>query len=181
MRTAEWRSTYGAIDEMTPEPTPDAPRASQNRPGYFDPETLAELQRLARSRPRSGRQAAAKASAIRTLERLERSRGRPMSDNPAVLRLFADDRDPDEQVRGDDWHPTPDAPIAALDAHDTVKARRTWYLNLAKRGRIGWPRLAPLAASDPFAVRADAIYAIGHGGVGAGAAADAVASAVVGE
>ena len=43
--------------------------------GFFDGATLAELQRLARSRPRSGRQAAAKASALRTLERLNR-RGR---------------------------------------------------------------------------------------------------------
>jgi hypothetical protein len=40
--------------------------------GFIDAATLAELQRLARSRPRSGRQAAAKASALRTLERLAR-------------------------------------------------------------------------------------------------------------
>ena len=40
--------------------------------GEIDPVTFAELQRLARSRPRSGRQAAAKASALRTLERLGR-------------------------------------------------------------------------------------------------------------
>jgi hypothetical protein len=44
--------------------------------GDLDPETVAELQRLARSRPRSGREAVAKASAIRTLERLSRSRRR---------------------------------------------------------------------------------------------------------
>jgi hypothetical protein len=43
--------------------------------GVIDPATLKELRRLARSRPRSGRQAAAKASALRTLERLAR-RGR---------------------------------------------------------------------------------------------------------
>jgi hypothetical protein len=43
--------------------------------GVIDPATLEELQRLARSRPRSGRAAVAKASAIRTLERLAR-RGR---------------------------------------------------------------------------------------------------------
>ena len=41
----------------------------------FDAETLEELQRPARSQPRSGRQAQAKASALRTLERLNR-RGR---------------------------------------------------------------------------------------------------------
>ena len=40
--------------------------------GAIDAETLAELQRLARSRPRSGRGSVAKASAIRTLERLAR-------------------------------------------------------------------------------------------------------------
>ena len=38
----------------------------------IDAATLEELQRLARSRPRSGRQAVAKASALRTLERLAR-------------------------------------------------------------------------------------------------------------
>ena len=37
---------------------------------------VAELQRLARSRPGSGREAVAKACAIRTLERLSRGRGR---------------------------------------------------------------------------------------------------------
>ena len=40
----------------------------------LDPATLEELRRLARSRPRSGRQSVAKASAIRTLERLARER-----------------------------------------------------------------------------------------------------------
>jgi hypothetical protein len=43
--------------------------------GEIDPVTLEQPERLARSRPRSGRQAAAKASALRTLERLNR-RGR---------------------------------------------------------------------------------------------------------
>ena len=46
--------------------------------GFIDAATLAELQRLAKSRPRSGRQAAAKASALRTLERLARSRKRAL-------------------------------------------------------------------------------------------------------
>jgi hypothetical protein len=45
--------------------------------GEIDPVTFAELQRLARSHPRSGRQSAAKASAIRTLERLARDGRRP--------------------------------------------------------------------------------------------------------
>jgi hypothetical protein len=44
--------------------------------GDFDPQSIAELRRLARSRPRSGRAAAAKASAIRTLERLGPERRR---------------------------------------------------------------------------------------------------------
>ena len=45
--------------------------------GKIDPVTFAELQRLARTRPRSGRGAQAKASAIRTLERLAREGSRP--------------------------------------------------------------------------------------------------------
>ena len=43
--------------------------------GEIDPVTLEQLEELARSHPRSGREAQAKASAIRTLERLNR-RGR---------------------------------------------------------------------------------------------------------
>ena len=42
--------------------------------GGLDPEAVAELRRLARSRPRSGREAVAKASALRTLERLGRGK-----------------------------------------------------------------------------------------------------------
>ena len=38
----------------------------------LDPETVAELRRLARLRPWSGREAVAKASALRTLERSRR-------------------------------------------------------------------------------------------------------------
>ena len=48
--------------------------ASDPRSGDLDPETVAELRRLAHSRARSGRAALAKASAIRTLERLDRER-----------------------------------------------------------------------------------------------------------
>ena len=52
--------------------------------GDLDPDAVAELRRLARSRPRSGREAVAKASALRTLERLARERRRqpmpPMSE-----------------------------------------------------------------------------------------------------
>ena len=49
-------------------PTPNDPAGNVGRDP--DPETVAELRRLARSRPRSGREAVAKASALRTLERL---------------------------------------------------------------------------------------------------------------
>ena len=45
--------------------------------GEIDPVTLEQLEELARSRPRSGREAQAKASAIRTLERLARNGRRP--------------------------------------------------------------------------------------------------------
>jgi hypothetical protein len=49
----------------------------------LDAATLAELRRLARSRPRSGRQSVAKASAIRTLERLAREgRRQPLPPMP---------------------------------------------------------------------------------------------------
>jgi hypothetical protein len=42
--------------------------------GDLDPDAVAELRRLARSRPRSGREAVAKASALLTLERLRRGK-----------------------------------------------------------------------------------------------------------
>jgi hypothetical protein len=112
---------------MTPnDPTPDE---------QLDPATLVELRRLARSRPQSGRGQVAKASAIRTLERLARAsrRGQGITDDPAVLRLFADDRDPGERVRRDDWHPDPDSPFFELELCDTVESRRRWYRNLVGR------------------------------------------------
>jgi hypothetical protein len=60
------------VDEKRPQVSRTG---QQTGNGFIDPATFAELQRLAQSRPRSGRQAAAKASALRTLERLNR-RGR---------------------------------------------------------------------------------------------------------
>jgi hypothetical protein len=51
--------------------TPDSNGGSD-----LDPETVAELRRLARSRPRSGREAVANASALRTLERSHRGKRR---------------------------------------------------------------------------------------------------------
>ena len=51
--------------------TPDSNGGSD-----LDPETVAELRRLARSRPRSGGEAVAKASALRTSERSRRGKRR---------------------------------------------------------------------------------------------------------
>ena len=59
-------------DKKRPHMTEPDPQTGN---GFIDTATLGELQRLARSRPKSGRQAQAKASALRTLERLNR-RGR---------------------------------------------------------------------------------------------------------
>jgi hypothetical protein len=85
-----------------------------------------ELERLAELEPSSGRAAIAKATALRTLLRLE-ERGKKLSE--AEERLWAPDRDEDERVREDDWHPTGE-PFAELDAWDTVGARRRWWLGL---------------------------------------------------
>jgi hypothetical protein len=75
----------------------------------LDPATLTELRRLARSRPRSGRQAAAKASAIRTLERLNRGRREipPMPEG---------------------WHPGPPE-FEELDRYDSRETRERWWRN----------------------------------------------------
>ena len=49
--------------------TPDSNGGSD-----LEPQAVAGLRRLARSRPKSGREAVAKASALRTLERLRRGK-----------------------------------------------------------------------------------------------------------
>ena|SRR5829696_10422350 len=99
----------------------------------LDAETLAELHRLARSRPTSGRARIAKLGAIRTLERLGR-RAKPGSpDADAVARLFDERRDPGERVREDDWHPNPGSEWVGLDMTETVESRRRWYLSLRRR------------------------------------------------
>ena len=77
--------------------------------GVIDAATLDELQRLARSSPRSGREVQAKASALRTLERLSR-RGRvPLPPCP----------------RG--WHPGPpeleELDRVHLEEHPEVRQR----------------------------------------------------------
>jgi hypothetical protein len=85
------------------------------RDGPLDPATLAELRRLARSRPRSGRAAVAKASAIRTLERLARG-GQRVAPPPCPP----------------DWHPGPpefeELDRVHLAEHPEVRER--WWRNL---------------------------------------------------
>ena len=66
--TAGCLSAENAIRQTTPQTMRD------NGNGDLDPEAVAELRRLARSRPTSGREAVAKASALRTLERLNRGK-----------------------------------------------------------------------------------------------------------
>jgi hypothetical protein len=87
--------------------------------GAVDPATLAELQRLARSQPRSGRAALAKASAIRTLERLGRG-------NKRVSLLPCPP----------DWHPGPpefeELDRVHLEQH--AEARERWFRNLQAGG-----------------------------------------------
>jgi hypothetical protein len=90
-----------------------------------------ELVRVAHSEPRLGREAMAKVTALRTLERMNRPKDQGVADEQ-IKRLFDETRDPEERVREDEWHPSPDADVAALDAWDTLASRRRWYLNLAE-------------------------------------------------
>src|SRR4030095_8136288 len=53
---------------------PQVTQPLENRNSDLDAASVLELRRLARSRPKSGREAAAQASATRTLERLGRER-----------------------------------------------------------------------------------------------------------
>ena len=59
---------------------------------------------------------------------------RVLGDPEQIARLFDEGRDPDEQVRPDEWHPSPDSEFVDLDAGDTVAARRRWYSNLVREG-----------------------------------------------
>ena len=93
--------------------TPDR-NGPQNGDGEdVAPEELAELHRLARSRPSSGRGQLAKLGAIRALERLSRGHGSvpPMPDG---------------------WHPGPcefeDLDRVYLDEHPAVRGE--WYARL---------------------------------------------------
>jgi len=85
----------------------------ENR-AHVDPDTLAELHRLARSRPRSGRGQTAKLGAIRTLERLGRE-GKTTLPMP------------------DGWHPQPGTEWEELDRvhfERHPEARERWWRNL---------------------------------------------------
>lgn len=81
--------------------------------GRLSPETLAELHRLAGSRPRSGRGQLAKLGALRTLERLNRKA-------PGVPPV------------PEGWHPGPDEfrelDRVWLDEHPAVRQR--WWEQL---------------------------------------------------
>jgi hypothetical protein len=78
---------------------------------HVDSGALAELHRLARSRPRSGRGQTAKLGAIRTLERLGRE-GKSTLPMPA------------------DWHPMPGSAWEELDACDSLDMRERWWRQL---------------------------------------------------
>ncbi len=92
-----------------------------------------ELERVAMREPASGREALAKVTALRTLEKLRRPRGGQLP--PEVERLFDETRDPDELVRSDDWHATGGV-MQGLDCYDTVEERRRHYLALRDEGML---------------------------------------------
>jgi hypothetical protein len=66
-------------------------------------------------------------------------------DDEVIERLFDPKRDPNERVRADDWHPTPE--MRELYAYDTLATRRRWYRALQREGPLvprpygpGWER-----------------------------------------
>jgi hypothetical protein len=87
--------------------------SSNSHNGHIDLETRAELERLARSRPRSGRGQAAKLGALRTLERLQRKQG-PVNAPPVP----------------DGWHPLPGSAWEELDRRDSPELRQAWWERL---------------------------------------------------
>jgi hypothetical protein len=87
---------------------------TSERPPNVDSKALAELHRLARSRPRSGRGQTAKLGAIRTLERLGRE-GKSTLPMPT------------------DWHPMPGSAWEELDRPHLERypeAREHWWRHL---------------------------------------------------
>jgi hypothetical protein len=71
-----------------------------------DPLDLSELRRISRSRPRSGREAAARMSAIRVIERAARRR---------------------QPVMPPGWHPMAGSAFEALDDADPIARRERWF------------------------------------------------------
>lgn len=102
------------VSGNTPDSTPDFIRR--------------ELERVAALPPTSGRQALAKTTALRTLAKLVGRQGPGLSE--AERSLWAEDRDEDERVTEADWHPNPGTEFVQLDAFDTVRVRRAWWLRL---------------------------------------------------
>jgi hypothetical protein len=64
----------------------------------------------------------------------------PQTDWEAVERLFEEDRDPSERVRGDDWHPCEDPDWHEVDRVHTLEQRRRWCLALLDQGSYERPR-----------------------------------------
>jgi hypothetical protein len=94
--------------------------------GDLAPEIVAELRRLARSRPTSGRARVAKLGAIRTLERLDRDRGSP--DLPVV------------PILGMMMGPTPRESVEELECAWAVHGERLMssYAQPARAGCRPW-------------------------------------------
>lgn len=53
-----------------------------------------------------------------------------------LSRLFDPERDPDELVREDDWHPSDDPAWREFDLGDSVRKRRRWYHRLVDEGLL---------------------------------------------
>jgi hypothetical protein len=88
-----------------------------------DERLVAELEQVALAPAASGRAAIAKTTALRTLMKL----GVHLELSPCEKRLWSADRDENERVRMDDWHPLPDSGWVEVDSVDTVeKRRRRW-------------------------------------------------------
>lgn len=80
-----------------------------------------ELERVAHSDPESGREAMAKVTALRTLERLDQP---PRKEPPPPP---------------DDWHPQPGSVMEELDRADpnaTPEMRRRWFKTLWELGML---------------------------------------------
>ena len=84
---------------------------------HMNPAELAELHRLARSRPTSGRGQLANLGAIRTIERLGRGR-RVMPPMP------------------DGWHPAAGSRWEEFDAGDSLDRREFWWAALWRQGLV---------------------------------------------